>query len=351
MKANRQTIGVGVVGIGFGQAVHVPALRLDKRFEVKAICASSQERAEKVAEKLNIPYAYGQWEQLINNPHIHAITIATPPVLHHKIAVASLKAGKHVFCEKPLSVSLEKAEEMVKAVPTSDRANMIDLEFICVPEFMLAKQLLDEGAIGPLRHIHISWHVETYANRKGFSNWKMSIENGGGTLFSFCSHCFHYLEWFLGPLIKIQSFLYKLPDDTRSGDVLVQLNFEFFSGVLGSASVSTDSPGGCGHRIEFFCENGGLYLHNRTNDYINGFSVYIKKRDGIERHTVDAEKSIESGNDDSRIKVAGLMFKRFGDWIESGIPQRPDFEDGLRVQYLLDAAKRSHEAGGIWVKL
>jgi predicted dehydrogenase len=131
----------------------------------------------------------------------------------------------------------------------------------------------------------------------------------------------------------------------------VQLNFEFLSGVVGSASISTDSPGGCGHRIEFSGESGGLYLHNPTKDYMNGFTVYIKSRDGIERYAPDNDKDNWPEYDDSRIKAVAQLFNRFGDWIEDSVPQRPNFEDGLRAQRLLHDAKRSHEAGGIWINL
>ena len=74
-----QKIGIGVIGISFGQHVHVPAFRSDPRCEVRAICATTLDRAKEVAERFNIPDAYGDAHQLIADPGIDAVAIAVPP--------------------------------------------------------------------------------------------------------------------------------------------------------------------------------------------------------------------------------------------------------------------------------
>ncbi len=90
---SKSKIRVGVVGIGFAQQVHVPAFRADGRCEVVAICASNFARAPQVPGKLDIPQAFGDWQELIAQPNIDVISIATPPNIQPEIAIAALSQG------------------------------------------------------------------------------------------------------------------------------------------------------------------------------------------------------------------------------------------------------------------
>ncbi|MGA7937615.1 MAG: Gfo/Idh/MocA family oxidoreductase, partial [Kovacikia sp.] len=241
-------IQVGVVGIGFGQQVHVPAFQLDDRCQVRALCASTVERAAEVAKRLQVDRALGSWQELVADPTIAAISIATPPAAQEEIAIAALSQGKAVFCEKPLTRSLEAAQKLASLAQRAGVANMVDFEFPEIDEWQRAKAILDQGGIGNLRHIAVSWNVETYANRMGLSSWKTRMEDGGGTLYSFVSHIFYYLEWFAGPIRRLVCSLFRPPGDSRSGDTLATLSLELESGVAASLSISSHSFLGNGHR-------------------------------------------------------------------------------------------------------
>ena len=106
------TIRVAVLGLGFGQAVHVPAFRAAGA-EVVAIAGSTAERAKAVAERLRIPRAVGGWRELVDDPMIDALSIALPPAVQAEVVVAAAATGKHVFCEKPAAVTVAQAEAMV----------------------------------------------------------------------------------------------------------------------------------------------------------------------------------------------------------------------------------------------
>src|SRR3990170_3737402 len=122
-------IRIGVVGIGFGQHVLVPSFREDARCEIAAICATSRERASRVAERLGIPAAYGGWEEMVAASGIDAVAIAAPPFLQPGIVLEAVRRGKGVFCEKPMSVSREDALAMTEAAEASGLPNMVDFEF------------------------------------------------------------------------------------------------------------------------------------------------------------------------------------------------------------------------------
>src|SRR4051794_15315091 len=114
-------IGIGVIGIGFGQYVHVPAFRSVPKCEVRAICATTEDRAREAANTLGIPKSYGDPRQLIADPAIDAVSIAVPPYLQPSLIESAARAGKHIFCEKPLGNSLD---EVIAAVNAATNAKI-----------------------------------------------------------------------------------------------------------------------------------------------------------------------------------------------------------------------------------
>jgi predicted dehydrogenase len=350
MPETIERIGVGIVGIGFGRAVHLPALRSDPRVEVKAIVASTPDRAEKIASECGIAKSYGDWRQMLADDDIQAVTIAVPPHLQAEIAIAALNAGKHVFCEKPLADSTKAAFAMVKAAETAHRANLVDFEFPIIPEWQAAKRLLDAGTIGAVRHVHVAWHVETYAMQKRLSSWKTNLP-GGGMLMSFVSHCFQYLLWFAGPIARVRATLHRDANDPGDADTIDQIEMQFRCGAYGTLAASCNAPGGSGHRVEIYGESGSIVLENRTREYLDGFTLTCRTRDGavpVELKTESAHGDNKST--DSRVRTVSVLMRRFVDWIESGVPVEPDFREGLGVQELIEAARQSHAAGS-WIEI
>ncbi|NER51889.1 MAG: Gfo/Idh/MocA family oxidoreductase [Symploca sp. SIO1A3] len=345
---SKSKIRVGVVGIGFAQQVHVPAFRADERCEVVAICASNLARASKVAGKLDIPQAFGDWQELIAQPNIDVISIATPPNIQPEIAIAALSQGKGVFCEKPLATSAAAAQQMAAAAQQQGVANMVDLEFPEIELWQQAKLILERGELGKLRHVAVSWNVETYANRMGLDSWKTRIEAGGGVLNSFVSHSFYYLEWLLAPITRLFCSLFRTPGDKRTGDTLATLCLELESGIPVSLSVSSHAFLGNGHHLEFYGDAGTMILDNPTSDYVGGFRLLKGTRESKSLEMIDLGDNSHKIHQDGRITVVGSLVKRFVTWQETGIPDKPSFTEGLRVQQLLEAAQQSHQSGS-WI--
>src|SRR5271167_2341818 len=109
----RDPISVGIVGIGYGQHVLAPAFAADERCQVAAICASTADRAEVVAQRLLIPRALGDWRALVADPEIDVLAIAVPPALQAPLVLAAAAAGKAVFCEKPVAPTVGLARAML----------------------------------------------------------------------------------------------------------------------------------------------------------------------------------------------------------------------------------------------
>ena len=339
-------IGVGIVGIGFGQHVLLPAFAQDPRCQVTAICASNDQRAMAVAKKNAIQSPYGDWRKLIDSATVNAIAIATPPALQSEIVTAAMAAGKPVFCEKPLATSLAKASSVAAAAKLAGLANMVDFEFPEISVWQECKRILTAGGVGRVRHFTVNWNVETYVVRERLNSWKTQRRLGGGTLNLFVSHVFHYLEWFFGPITELCCQMFVTTPGAAQQDLsetLVNLSCTTADHVSGTVTVSTDAFLGTGHSLEVYGEEGTVLLRNETPDYIKGFRLLQGTRAAMKLNELSATESTSS--QDGRLIAVGKLVRRFIDWVESGRPEGPDFQDGLRVQQLLDCAVRSNESG------
>ena len=337
-----RTISVGVIGIGFGQNVHVPALRSDPRCVITAICASNLGRARKVADRLKIPRAYGDAHALIEDPQIDAISIAVPPHQQPALIEAAAAAGKHVFCEKPVGADLESVVRAQAAVQRAKVNHAVDFMFPEIPAWQKAKELLDGGLLGPLRHVAVSWHLETYAYRMGLTDsWKVRSAGGGGTLNSFGSHCLYSIEWFLGRIARLTARLSPPPRDNRS-EARFHGWLEMEDGTPVSVSLAADAFLGGGHRLEFYGESGTLVLSNATPDYVNGFELLLGRRDDPKLVLLMQE---DTATGDGRVTAVSQILQRFFDGIAQGKAVLPGLAEGLRVQSLLEAARRADRAG------
>lgn len=330
-----ERISVGVIGIGYGQQVHVPAFQSDDRCRVRAVCASSAERAREVAARLNIPSWFGSWQEMIDDPAIDAVSIAVPPALQTPIVLAAAAAKKHVFCEKPLAASARQARDMLQSVDNAGVVHAIDFIFPEIPAWQRAHQVLREGELGSLRQIYLNWHVETYAHRVNQNTWKRDRAIGGGTLNNFVSHSLYYLEWLFGPIKRIAA---RLTPRVAKGEARVDIWADFAGGFPGTLSVAADAFLGCGHGLDVHGEQGTLVLENRTSDYASGFRLAVGTRNSnslapiVPEHDPDPKR-------DGRIAATAAIVRRFLDAILLGRPMVPSLREGLRVQELIDLVR------------
>ena len=151
-------INVALVGHKFMGRAHTHAITdapifFDLGVEVckKAIC-SNEESVIEIGKRWGWEKAVLDWHEVIEDDEIDTVSIAAPSKFHAEIAIAAAKAGKHVFCEKPLALDMKDAEAMVKAVEDAGVVNMIGFNFRRVPALCLAKQLIEEGTLGKLYH-------------------------------------------------------------------------------------------------------------------------------------------------------------------------------------------------------
>jgi len=343
-------VRIGIIGCNFGRLVQLPAFRLDPRCKVVALAGRDGTRTTELAAAAGVPMAFGDWQELVAHPDIDAVAIATLPRLQPAIAVRALEMGKPVFAEKPMAASLDGAKAMAAAAEASGLATMVDFNFCEVLHFRRAKLLLDEGAIGRLRHVAVSWNVENYGTRMRLKNWKTLGSDGGGALGNFVSHCFHYLEWFCGPIAGLSARLSGLPDEPEL-QTNAHISVAFSSGAAGHLAMSCASYLGSGHRLEFYGEDGTLTLVNDTTDYMRGFRLGVGRRPESALTPIDVDDPADRNfPSDGRIAPVSRMAAAFLDAIERRQRTAIAFAEGLRVQALLEAARHANDLGR-WLKV
>jgi predicted dehydrogenase len=345
-----ETIRVGVIGCGYGAQVLVPAFRADPRAAIVAVAATSQAKAEKTAGELVIPRAFGDWQELLASEVVDAVAVAVPPAAQSAIATMAMMRGLPVFAEKPLALNVAEARALAQLACDSRLANMVDFNFREIDVFRAAHRILASDALGELRQVSLSWHVESYANRAGIENWKTDQVAGGGALTNFVSHCLDYLEWLLGPVSGLCARLAGMPHDKRRNDTSITMALQFACGAAGSLTMSAAAYRGSGHRIEVYGEDGTMVIDNRSADYMRGFTLSIARRPDQQLTPVAIAGSGSDIWADGRVLPASRLAARFLDWAAGVAPAEPSFAAGMRVQELIDAAQRSH-AGGRWVEL
>jgi len=162
--------------IGIEQVI--PAILQSENGVVTAIASRNESKAKIVAQRFAIPQTFGSYEELLSCDEIDAIYIALPCSMHAEWAIKAANAGKHVLCEKPISLQADEIDPIIEA---RDRNDVIVSEAFMVtyhPQWHKVRSLLDEGAIGALRRVD---GMFTYNNRDA-ANVRNILDLGGGAL-------------------------------------------------------------------------------------------------------------------------------------------------------------------------
>ncbi len=327
---------MGIIGGGFGSRAHLPAFRADKRCEVRAIALSTKARSEKVAREFGIPKSFASWQKLIESPEIDVISIAVPASLQPAIVRHAVRYKKPFFMEKPLASKLSEARSLARKVLASKLSHAIDFELPRTDAWQKARSLVNSGKLGRIRHVLLNWQLETSANRTGERSWKTNSEQGGGALNLFASHAFHYLEWLLGPIGAVNARLLKGEGVVGEQETLCAMRVKFDAGFYGNLTIASHCIHGTGHRLEVYGDKGTLILQLDAKDEIDLFQLYYGSR---------RDKSLRRVRT-TRIRAVGSLVTSFASAVIHHKQCKPDILDALRVQELLNAARKSHDLAG-----
>lgn len=169
---------LGCANIAIGAVI--PGLKQSELNEVTAIASRDIDKATTTAEELQIPKAYGSYEELLEDPSIDAVYIPLPNHLHKEWTIRAAEAGKHILCEKPLALTEAEAVDMAEAAAKAGVHLSEAFMYRYHPRYDIIKDLLDSGAIGEIRAIHSSF---TFNNSGNSQNVRFRKDWGGGSIY------------------------------------------------------------------------------------------------------------------------------------------------------------------------
>lgn len=231
-------INWGIIGCGNVTEVKSgPAFNKVENSHLIAVMRRDAEKAADYAERHGVPKWYDNADDLINDPDINAIYIATPPGSHEEYTLKAFNAGKPVYVEKPMARNAAECERMNEASKKSGLPLFVAYYRRCLPYFIKVKELIDDNVIGDVRYINICLQWQPYDEEVGANakpRWRVDPEiSGGGHFHDLASHQFDFLEYVFGP-IKTATGISRNQAGLYAADDITVANFEFESGILGN---------------------------------------------------------------------------------------------------------------------
>ncbi len=216
-----------------------PAINKVPHSKLVAVMTRKMEKAADYAQRHQVDEWYDNADELIANPLVNAIYIATPPDVHLKYAEKSMRAGKPTYVEKPMARDYSECEAMNRISRETGAPLFVAYYRRALPYFIKIKELIEDQAIGVIRCVILTLHWPPYPEEIEMQpqpRWRVFPQiSGGGHFHDLASHQFDFLEYTLGP-IKVASGISRNQAGLYPADDLVVANFEFESGVLGTGN-------------------------------------------------------------------------------------------------------------------
>jgi len=377
-------INVALIGCQFMGKAHSNAWKnvanffdVNLRPVMKAACDLNEAVLSDFADKWGWQETETNWKKVVARNDIDIIDIATPPGVHRDIAVAAAKAGKHVFCEKPIALNAAEAQEMYEAAEQAGVVHYLNHEYRRCPAVALAKQLIDEGKIGRIFHWRGAY-LQSWLTDPNFPlTWHLRKETAGsGAQAGINSHSVDLARYLVGdiksvvamkttfvkerPLPGASAGTFKAEGSVASGkkgkvtvEDAISMVVEFENGALGSFEATTFAPGRKNYNyFEIYGEKGSLlfdlermnelkFFSTQDPEYAQGFRTILATEPchayignwWPPGHIIGFEHQFHHG-------VADFLTA-----IDKGGSVTPDFKDGVEVMKVLEAGLSAAEMG------
>lgn len=216
-----------------------PAINNVAHSKLIAVMARQAAKAKDYAQRHDVPAWYDNVDDLINDPDVNAIYIATPPDVHLEYTRKALQAGKPVYVEKPMARNFAECEEMNRISRETGVPVFVAYYRRTLPYFVKLKELTDQKIVGDVRLINIALHWQPYEEETGENpkpRWRVFPEiSGGGHFHDLASHQFDFLEYAFGKIKQAKGIVRNQANLYKADDIVVA-NFEFESDILGSGT-------------------------------------------------------------------------------------------------------------------
>ena len=376
-------IRLGMVGGGQGAfigAVHRIAARIDDQYELVAGALSSNpERADASARELGIAAdrSYASYEEMAlaeaaRPDGIEAVSIVTPNHLHAPIAQAFLNAGIHVICDKPLTTSVEEAEDLVELVEQSGKLFVLTHNYSGYPMIRQARSMVANGELGDIRVIQVEYPQDWLTERSELSGNKQAEwrtdparSGAGGAIGDIGTHAYHLAGFVSGleteqVLAQLTSFV-----EGRSLDDDVQIMLRYKGGARGSLWASQVAVGNeNGLKLRIYGSKGGLEWTQADPNYL-WFTRFGEPKQLITRGGAGANAAanrvtrIPGGHPEGYLEGFATIYTEAAHAIRAARSgEKPDAQvmyptvyDGLDGMRFIAASVASSQAGNEWTRL
>lgn len=373
---SKPTLTVAMIGYQFMGMAHSNAYRQVGRYfdlpcevRMKTLVGRREDRVRAAADRFGWEGFATDYRAAIDDPEVDIIDIGTPQDSHAEIGIAAAKAGKVVFCEKPMARNLAEAEQFIEAVRASGRPSLIWHNYRRVPAIALAHQILQRGDLGEIRHWRATYLQDWLVNPQAPRGWHLQKEiAGSGSLGDIGVHITDLAQHLIGPVARVTGFLKTITKERPlpgSGemapvdvdDVAMWLA-EFANGVTGTFEATRFATGRKNYnRFEVNGSKGSLAFNLER---FNELEVYFEDGPAETRgwRTIQATDGCHPFM--SAYWPAGHVIGYEHTFINTlkdaltnltlGQSISPSLEDGLRNQRVLDAVERS-AASRTWIEV
>ena len=356
-----QKVRIGIIGTGFAKTVQVPAFRKIEGAEVVSIASAHAENAETTARDFGIAHHTDNWRETIEREDVDLICISTPPVFHREMTLFALENGKHVLCEKPMAMTADEAREMTEKAAGKNVLALIDHELRFLNGRRKAKEILESGEIGKIRHAKYNFRAPHRGSPDTPWNWWSDIESGGGALGAIGSHVFDSLRWFTNGEIsqvfcQLQTHvkerfdgksgaMKKVSTDDEANLTLRFADSEFCEDATANVSLSMVEYPAYQNRIEFFGSKGAIRVEFAGETFIGKADEQSWRKVEVELNE-GVEGALNTGWSSGFLAFATEIIKAIQDG-KTTLENAATFADGYQVQILMDAARKSNATGAI----
>ncbi len=353
--AQPRRLRVAIAGLGFGEKVHLPALRDCPATEPVALWHPRQQRLDAACASSGLP-GTTEFEALLSDPQIDAIVIATPPEPRQALACAALKAGKHLLLEKPVALDAAGVEELQRLAIQQRRCVAVDFEYRAVPLFQQLAALLEDGVLGEPWLVKLDWLMSSRADPSRPWNWYSQAGKGGGVLGALGTHAFDTLHWLIGPSSGLQARLSTAvrqrplpgsPGTMAAVDAediaLIQLDLQDRWGrsVPGQLTLASVSRQGRGCWLELYGSEATVVLgSSNQSDYVHGFQLWsAKPGEALRPLEPNPELAYARTWEDGRIAPVRRLIGWWAEAIQQGRPMVPGLAEASLSQHCCDLAR------------
>ncbi|PZQ95922.1 MAG: myo-inositol 2-dehydrogenase [Cereibacter sphaeroides] len=368
-------LGVALIGTGFMGKCHALAFGSLRTaygdmpvIDRVALCDVDANHAAACASAFGFARATTDWRDLLADPAIDLISVTSPNGLHREMAVAALQAGKHVWCEKPMALTIEDAEAMAEAAAKSGKATALGYGYLQNPAIQEARRLIAEGAIGTPFDFRGSVDEDYMADPSLPWSWRLRASDAGlGTLGDLTVHLISLARTLMGEISALSAMVDTVHRERPKpgggtaeveNDDIAHALIRFTSGARGTMASSRIAHGRKnGLAVEVHGSKGTLWLNNER---MNELNLYIA--DGPpESRGFRRILSAPTHGDYARLCPApghGLGFNELkvielAELVKAirGVPSRSvNFDEGLRIERVIHAFAASSGTGN-WVDL